>query len=151
MNYVSEIYRVLKRDGFFIVTTPNRAYRLKPGQKPLNEFHVREYYRQELENILRKKFSDVSVWGIRGNEEVQRIEKERVKSILVLDPRFDPLNLKRLIPRPVRAKIAKILRGKRYQRGKNDADFLNKYSLEDYYIIKDDVDDSLVLLGVCKK
>lgn len=76
VNYVSEIYRVLRRDGLFIVTTPNRTYRLKPGQKPLNEFHVREYYRQELENILRKKFSDVSVWGIRGNEEVQRIEKE---------------------------------------------------------------------------
>lgn len=69
----------------------------------------------------------------------------------ILDLRFDPLNLKRLIPKPVRAKIAKILRSKRYQRGKNDTNFLNKYNLEDYYIIKDDVDDSLVLLGVCKK
>lgn len=152
INYISEIYRVLKRNGIFILTTPNKTYRLKPDQKPWNRFHIREYYPHELENVLKSKFSDVKVWGIRGNEEVQRIDIERVKQSLSIIS-FDPLNLRKLIPEPLKLVIIKIL-GRithRNQRNKNDRDFLNKYNLKDFYVINNNVRDSLDLLGISKK
>ena len=152
INFVSEIYRVLKRNGVFILTTPNRTFRLKPGQKPWCRFHIREYYPHELENVLKTKFLDVKVWGIRGNEEVQRIEIERVKQALNIIS-LDPLNLRKLIPEPLKPKIIRILRRitRRNQRSENDKNYLNKYSLKDFYIIKNNVRDSLDLLGICKK
>jgi ubiquinone/menaquinone biosynthesis C-methylase UbiE len=42
-KYLSEIYRVLKRNGTYILTTPNRAYRLNAGQKPWNKHRLREF------------------------------------------------------------------------------------------------------------
>lgn len=152
INYVSEIYRVLKRNGIFILTTVNGIYRSKPGQKSWNRFHVREYCPHDLENILKNKFLDMKVWGIRGNHEVQRIEIERVKQRVSIIS-FDPLNLRKLIPESLTPLIIKILRKitHRNQGSKNDRDFLNKYSVKDYYVIKTNVRDSLDLLGFCKK
>ncbi|MCK4753322.1 MAG: class I SAM-dependent methyltransferase [Planctomycetes bacterium] len=150
-NYVSQVHRVLKKDGMFICTTPNRTHRLKPGQKPLNEFHVREYYPHELESLLKSKFSDVKVWGIRGNKEVQAIEMERVKP--VFDPTLDPLNLRMLMPRPLRRAISKIIKNvtRKNPKDGSDVDFLDKYSLDDHYVIKDNIEESLALLAICKK
>jgi len=151
-NYVLEIYRVLKKNGIFILTTPNRTYRLKPGQKPWNRFHVREYYPEELESILKSVFSDVNVWGIRGTDEVQRLEIERVKRNLKAVS-FDPLNLRKLIPEaliPAIIEIRERITGANRKR-KNDNESLKKYSLKDFYVIKDNVRDSLDLLGVCRK
>ena len=152
MHYVSEIYRVLRERGSFILTTPNRTFRLKPGQKPWNRFHVREYYPHELENTLKSKFLDVKVWGICGNEEVQEFEIERVRQILSIIS-FDPLNFRRLIPKPLEPVIIKSLRKitRRDQKSTNDEDFLNKYGLEDFYVVKDNVRSSLDLLGICRK
>ena len=152
MHYVSEIYRVLRERGSFILTTPNRTFRLKPGQKPWNRFHVREYYPHELENTLKSKFSDVKVWGICGNEEVQEFEIERVRQILSIIS-FDPLNFRRLIPKPLEPVIIKSLRKitRRDQKSTNGEDFLNKYVLEDFYVVKNNVRNSLDLLGICRK
>lgn len=148
INYVSEIYRVLKRNGIFILTTPNRTNRLKPGQKPWNRFHIREYYPEELEKILSNKFYDVKIWGIRGNEEVERIEMVRIKQHINIIS-LDPLNIRKLIPKPLK-KILKRINHKEHS-AKDDENFLNKYDLKNYYIIKSDVRESLDLLGICKK
>jgi SAM-dependent methyltransferase len=155
VNYVSEIYRVLKRDGIFILTTPNRTNRLKPGQNPWNKTHVREYYPHELENNLRTRFSNVKIWGIRGNEEVQGIEIariERIRKALEIIYLLDPLKLRKLIPESLKPLIIKILQRiiHRSQKGEN-GDFLTQYSLKDYYVIKNDVKDSLDILGICQK
>jgi len=148
INYVSEIYRVLKRNGIFILTTPNRTNRLKPGQKPWNRFHIREYYPEELEKILNNKFYDVKMWGIRGNEEVQRIEMERLKQHISIIS-LDPLNIRKLIPKPLKKFLKKI--NHKEHSAKDDENFLNKYDLKNYYLIKSDVRESLDLLGICKK
>lgn len=151
-NFISEIYRVLKRNGIFILTTPNGTLRIKPGQRPWNRFHVREYYPNELEQVLKSKFSDVKVWGIRGNEEVQRIEIERVKQSLSIIS-YDPLNVRKLLPAPLKQRIIKILRGITFRKQgiKHDSDFLNRYSIKDFYILETNVSDSLDLLGILKK
>lgn len=151
-NFVSEIYRVLKNNGIFIITTPNRTLRLKPGQKPWNRFHVREYDQNELELVLKSKFSNVKVWGIFGNDEIQQIETERVKlSIMIIS--FDPLNLRKLVPEPLKQKAIKILGGikKRKQEIKNNRNIFNKYGLNDFHISESNPDASMDLLCILKK
>ena len=98
-NYLLEIHRVLKKNGIYILITPNRVYRLKPGQKPWNRFHVREYDDQSLKSVLADRFENVEILGIRGNREAQRIELARIKKDLRMIS-FDPLGLRNLIPEP---------------------------------------------------
>jgi len=139
-RFVSEIHRVLKENGIFILTTPNRTYRLKPRQKPWNPFHVREYYPLELDNLLKSVFHEVKVLGIRGTEEVQKIEKNRVK----LSSNFP--NLKKFLPDSSKRKLVDIIS----KRKTTTQDFRAKYSIKDFDVT-DDVTQSLDLLGVCKK
>ncbi|MEI7946286.1 MAG: methyltransferase domain-containing protein [bacterium] len=57
--YLSEIHRVLRPGGIYIVSTPDRrlASTMYPIRgKPNNEFHVREYTRTELISLLETKF-----------------------------------------------------------------------------------------------
>jgi SAM-dependent methyltransferase len=134
-KYVSEIKRILKNDGIFLCTTPNRAYRLKPGQKPWNPFHLREYYAKDLENALKNAFSEVEVVGIRGTDEVQEIEIKRVKQ---------------------RGNLQKILNGIKLIVTNNlsimpiSGDFSRKYTASDFYIT-DNPNEGLDLLGICRK
>jgi 2-polyprenyl-3-methyl-5-hydroxy-6-metoxy-1,4-benzoquinol methylase len=58
-EFMSEILRVLSKDGFVIFTTPNAAIRIDPGMKPWNKFHVQEFMALELEKILKKWFDNV--------------------------------------------------------------------------------------------
>jgi SAM-dependent methyltransferase len=54
--FVSEVSRVLKPGGLFIMTTPNGDY-----LENKNPDHKRHYRRRELEDLLRRHFSDVRV------------------------------------------------------------------------------------------
>ncbi|HII05865.1 MAG TPA: class I SAM-dependent methyltransferase [Methanotrichaceae archaeon] len=135
-KYILEVYRVLKKCSVFLCTTPNRAYRLEPDQKPWNPFHIREYYAKELERILRNIFCEVKVVGIRGSDEVQAIEIKRVK------PRG--IHLK------IYEKISSIVANN--SRGKSKSDnFGEKYFTRDFYITDDANEEGLDLLGICRK
>jgi len=149
-NYVSEIWRVLRKNGIFLITTPNRTHRLKPGQKPWNRFHIREYYPEELENLLKNKFSGVKIRGISGNEEMQRIEIERAKVNMRIAS-LDPFNLRSIMPEWLKIGIVKILKivlGKKKRERKSD--FIGRFSFHDYRI-KTNARESLDLLGICRK
>ena len=153
LNYIDEIYRVLKREGVFILTTPNKTHRLKSNQKPWNRFHIREYYPNELKIILKNKFKNsVEIMGIHGNKEVQEIEERRVKQILKLIF-FDPFNLRRLFPESLKIIIIRIIKQiiNKTKKGEEEKDFLKKYSAKDFYVEKNNINNSLDLLGICKK
>ena len=62
---------------------------------------------------------------------------------------LDPLNIRKLIPKPFKKILRKI--NHKGNSAKDDENFLNKYDLKNYYLIKSDVRESLDLLGICKK
>jgi 2-polyprenyl-3-methyl-5-hydroxy-6-metoxy-1,4-benzoquinol methylase len=55
-KYLSEIARVLKPEGVFLVSTPNIEVF---GQK--NPFHLREFTKSEFEQILKKNFKNIFI------------------------------------------------------------------------------------------
>ncbi len=60
--HLSEVVRVLKPSGRFVVATPNRLTYSPNGLH--NAFHVREYDARELESLLASYFQEVEVTGL---------------------------------------------------------------------------------------
>jgi ubiquinone/menaquinone biosynthesis C-methylase UbiE len=151
-NFVAEINRVLKSGGQFFITTPNKTYRLKPGQKPWNRYHIREYYPQELESVLKKNFDRVEMRGVSGTDELNQIEYNRIKTGLFLSLMIK-LQIRRFIPESFDHAIASMVSRFKGKKTATDAnkDFLKAFDMDDFRVITTEVEKSLDLLGVCHK
>lgn len=151
-RFLAELARVVKDGGQCLLTTPNGRSRLQPGQKPWNRFHVREYTPAELHDRLSLVFSEIQMWGILGTEEIQEIERVRVEQA----QRFaalDPLNLRRWLSPAwetwLITRIKKLLHPAKAS--EMDDDVLKRYSLDDYWLTQQAVEESFDLLAICKK
>jgi ubiquinone/menaquinone biosynthesis C-methylase UbiE len=151
-NYVSEVHRALKEGARFIVSTPNKKHRLKEGQKPWNRFHTQEYNTIELQSLLEKHFSKVEMWGIFGNPQITKIEIERLLQVqkIVAADRF---NLARLIPESLKPKVISIAKKiiKNEQDSYDHGNFQDKYSMDDYHLEDQDVDECLDFFAIAEK
>jgi len=59
--FLNEIKRVLKHDGILVMSTPNKLiYSDIPQYK--NQFHVKEFYREEFVCFLEKNFNNVNIF-----------------------------------------------------------------------------------------
>lgn len=56
-QFLSELKRVLRKNGLLILSTPNANYTKPVNGKPSNPFHVVEYTPEELENELQSYFA----------------------------------------------------------------------------------------------
>ncbi len=151
-RFVSEIARVIKTGGKAYLTTPNKTYRLKPGRKPWNRYHIREYYPDELAALLSRHFENVDILGISGNDTIQRIEYNRVKTGPLLDIAAR-LNLRKILPERIdylAATLISRIKGRR-TRNLSQKDFAKQFGLGDFHVHDVDVDKSLDLLAVCRK
>lgn len=65
-EWIKESARLLKKDGIFIVSTPNRSV-TNPGtffeERPLNVYHQYEYNTEEFIGELLKKYDLLSIYG----------------------------------------------------------------------------------------
>jgi hypothetical protein len=61
-RFLKEVKRLLKDDGVFVVSTPNKLF-YSDIPKYKNEFHIREFYEKEFVEFLRKYFKQVSLLG----------------------------------------------------------------------------------------
>jgi len=99
-DFLSDIKRVLKDRGVFIASTPNKKLRLLPFQKPWNPEHRKEYNYKEFKEVLGNFFEEVEVYGLKGSEQIQSIEQNRVKqkplNVYVIKPLI-PL-IRKLLP-----------------------------------------------------
>lgn len=152
VNYLAEAHRVLKKGGMFILTTPNRAQRLRPGQKPWNRLHLREYLASDLEHLLKGTFSKVVIEGVFGKKDIQEVEFSRIKRNARLIA-LDPLNIRRYLPLALETIIIKILRKiiSHREQSKNVPDCYKQYTTQDYYLSPDNLEKSLDLWALCEK
>jgi len=150
VQFLFEAKRVLKIGGALFVSTPNRVYRLKPGQKPWNIYHKREYDSEVFKRILLNVFERVQVQGVRGCDEIQRIEKDRVKKNRFLAS-LDFLSLRTRLPDKWKIKMAGIISNFLHASEDISDNFKQKYSINDIWIINDDLDEGLHLFATCIK
>lgn len=152
LNFITQLHRVLKKGGKLYITTPNKTIRLKPGQKPWNRFHVREYYPHELKSLLKKCFSEVNIFGISATEELHRLEKSRFRQgfLISLALRF---GMRKMIPVFLDSLIARLI--SKYRSGKAGLDysqgFKEQFSSDDFRVVNKKIDQSLDLFGVVVK
>ncbi len=94
-KYVSEIHRVLKPGGKFIVTTPNKKMSITR-----NPWHVREYTIGELKTLLGQSFASVDAKGVFGNTKIMDYYNKNKESVRKIT-RFDIFDLQHKLPRQI--------------------------------------------------
>lgn len=144
-SWLSEIKRIMKRDALFILSTPNKKLRLLPLQKPWNPYHAKEYDYLELRNLLKDIFGVTQIYGIKGNDEIQKIEKERVKQT--------PVNV--YLKSPLNKIVSKYRSPTKNSNELNKVELIppeimKKYSVNDFSFHETNFDDCLDLLCVCR-
>ncbi len=146
--WLSEIKRILKKDGIFICSTPNKNIRLLPFQKPINPYHLKEYDYKEFEKILQRTFPFVETYGLFGNDETQYIEEQRVKQNPINVYIIKPLKIfLRFIPNTIISRFRLFICLKQEKEHKIFSE-LDKYSINDFYISADHLKRSLNLIGI---
>ena len=126
-NYLLNIKRLLKPDGMFIITTPNRNYRLTANQKPWNSYHLREYDYEMLFNEVNNVFSFPNIYSVTAIDEVVNIEKERCRNAR---SDFNESEFHYVFKR---------------------ANYKEYYSTKDFFLTQKDMDNGLDLLASNKK
>jgi 2-polyprenyl-3-methyl-5-hydroxy-6-metoxy-1,4-benzoquinol methylase len=148
MNFVSELSRVVKKDSPVILTTPNANIRRLKNNKPWNEFHCREYFPEEFEKLLINSFSSVDIYGVTSVEKIVQIELNRVKKAAFLAS-LDPFKLRKYLPDSLKSPAKKIIKrlagyGKKTFNAK-------EFSYKDFYVSKNNLNQCLDLLAICRK
>ena len=92
-QFVSEVARVLRPGGQFIVSTPNA-----PMSLTRNPWHIREYTAAQLEALLRGEFADVAKAGVVGNDKIMEYYQKNRAGVERIT-RFDIFDLQHRLPR----------------------------------------------------
>ena len=157
LDYLLEIKRVLKKEGTFILSTPNKKLRLLPFQKPWNPEHKKEYDDKELKKLLSQAFEEVKVYGLCGSDKIQAVESNRVKQTpfkaYIVSPIYRILKLS--LPSPILVRLKKIRRNasRRQARSKLTLQetFVASFSLNDFRVDPNCPKNCLDLYGICTK
>ena len=157
LTYLAEIKRVLKADGIFICSTPNKKLRLLPFQKPWNPEHKKEYNRKEFKNLLNKVFGEVKVYGLSASEEALSIERARVKQyplkVYIISPIYQLI--KTILPSDFFVRLKEVgkrsISPNRSQNPVQQEEFLTEFPLDDFEMDPSCPDDCLDLFGLCFK
>ncbi len=151
-RFAAELARVLAPQGQLFLTTPNGRLRVPPGKKPWNRHHLREYDAEGLERLLGSAFGHVEIHGIRGRDEAQRLEEQRIADIRRIVA-LDPLRLRDRIPEPLRQLGIRVLEGLRGSgdRERPGADWRERFDVSDFYVSDERIEASIDLVAICRR
>lgn len=157
LTYLTEIKRVMKSDGIFICSTPNKKLRLLPFQKPWNTEHIKEYNDKEFKKLLSEVFEEVDVYGLCGSEEILCIERNRVKQTplkaYIVYPFYRVLN--HCLPSPLLRRLKNIkqhlTKSRMNYKPMAQETFLTKFSINDFKIDQTCPKDCLDLYAICRR
>lgn len=62
-KFLEECRRVLKENGLLICSTPNRRIFSPNLAKPVNTFHIKEFWPEEFYRLLRRYFAHITFYG----------------------------------------------------------------------------------------
>lgn len=148
--FLDELRRICGPDGRVVITTPNRRHRLLPLQEPWNPYHVREFSRRQLAELLKGHFAEVDVLGLRATEEIERVERERVRQSpfrVYLRPLFSliPVAIQRWVGTRLRSLAPSGATGE-----VDEARLKERLSVSDFRVEDDRAEMGLDLVAVCR-
>ena len=143
--FIKEIYRLLKKGGIALITTPNILMTLTR-----NPWHIREYSSKTLEAIVSKSFSNFDIKGLRGNDKVKNYYDANKESVQKFK-RMDILNLEKYLPSIIYKIPYELLNrlNRNKLESKNDT-LVSSITEKDYYL-SNDMKDNLDLFCILKK
>ena len=74
--YIHEMLRVLKKDGTFIISTPNKKFSSPNTKMPLNPYHYIEFYLDDFKSILNQHFTSVVIYGQNHNSTFYKFKRK---------------------------------------------------------------------------
>ncbi|MCF7809536.1 class I SAM-dependent methyltransferase [bacterium] len=128
-QYIKEAYRILRKGGLFIMSTPNVETYPMAGMNP---YHIKEYTVSEVKELTKQAgFKNPDIYAqIANNEGIERLEKSKLLlSVMKLKRRIGfhgdllPKSFQRVIHRNI---------------SQSDTDHFNE---DDYCFIKDKVEE----------
>lgn len=135
-KFLSEISRVLKDDGVFVVFTPHsQVHNIKPD----NIYHIREYSADSFLELTSRYFAEVELYGRRLSPALRGLEDS-----LGGLRRADPLGLRRIIPVRARHFLASLIASMKGLKT------LEEVTAEDIEYFKG-LSDSPTIMAVCRK
>jgi len=143
--FIKEIYRLLKRGGTALITTPNILMTLTR-----NPWHIREYTSESLKEIVSKSFLDFNMKGITGNDKVRNYYEVNKKSVQKFK-RLDVFNLEKCLPSSIYKIPYEILNRINRNKIKNQDTKLVASITEKDYHLNNDLKDNLDLFCILKK
>ncbi len=143
--FLKEIYRLLKKGGKAVISTPNRLMSLSR-----NPWHEREYTADELEKICNKYFDKVSMMGIAGNDKVMTYHERNRKSVDKI-MRFDVLDLQHKLPASLLRIPYDILNRINRNSLKSQSDELVSSISQEDYLLKEKDDQNLDLFCILER
>ncbi|MCW4015694.1 MAG: class I SAM-dependent methyltransferase, partial [Candidatus Bathyarchaeota archaeon] len=150
VTYLHEIKRVLRPDGTFTVTTPNKLLRLLPFQKPWSSGHKKEYDAKELETLLANVFGNVKIFGLFATKDAYLTEYKRVKQSPLHVYFFNPLGLmmSKVLSKSLMAKLKIVVHAKETN-SSNQYSTIANFKLDDFQLSQENLNNSLDLYGIC--
>jgi len=76
LQYLKEVRRLLKADGILIISTPNKKYHSPHSEKPVNPWHITEFWLDDFKALLKKYFDNVKLYGQYYNTRIKWIVKK---------------------------------------------------------------------------
>ncbi len=134
INFVLEAYRLLKPNGTFILTTPNKLIS-SPTKNSLWPDHIQEFTPKDLNEILRTSFNDVTVIG----EKIPIFEKNTFRQFV---HKLAPI-IKPILPKFFRINALPLLQ----------TIIKRELAIDDVYFSQENefIDEFPTLVAICKK
>jgi len=120
--FLKSIKNLLKDNGIFICSTPNKKDASPHSSTPLNKFHVKEYLYTEFKELLKAYFKEIDMFGLKRGRKLN------------LYRRFKKIGLFNFVPdymNPVKR-------------------FYDRIDCDNFIIVKDKVDAALDFIAICR-
>ena len=143
---LGEAARVLAPGGRVLFVTPNRLT-FGPPDEVVDPYHHVEFNATELEALCRVSFEQVEIRGIAGSDRYRQLV-EREGRVLDRVLAWDPLRLRRLLPRGARKRLYDRSLVRLRSRPDPAAEAITE---DDFELVEAELDRCLDLVAICDR